>query len=100
VGGLTACAYPVHWLPELPNPLLHTQLELEARVGIGRFTSCFEVKNMRFRQQKQQTLALPRQSGTNPVTEGFTETFTEGFSRHSRAHFKQLILFAPVQPWK
>jgi hypothetical protein len=23
-----------HWLPESPNPLLHTQLELEARVGI------------------------------------------------------------------
>jgi hypothetical protein len=24
------------WTPEPPKPLLHTQLELEARVGIGR----------------------------------------------------------------
>jgi hypothetical protein len=63
-------------------------LELEARVGIGRFTSVLWFQIMRFLQQKQQTLALPGQSGTNPVTEGFTETFTEGFSRHLRACFK------------
>ena len=25
-----------HWLTETPNSLLHTQLELEARVGIGQ----------------------------------------------------------------
>jgi hypothetical protein len=24
------------WTPEPPKPMLHTQLELEARVGIGR----------------------------------------------------------------
>lgn len=49
---------------------------------------------MRILQQNQQTLALPGQSETNPVTGGFTETFTEGFSRHSRVHFKRLIFFA------
>jgi hypothetical protein len=27
------------WTPELPKPMLHTQLELEARVGIGRIPS-------------------------------------------------------------
>jgi hypothetical protein len=27
-----------HWLSHFPNSLLHAQLELEARVGIGRFT--------------------------------------------------------------
>jgi hypothetical protein len=55
------------------------QKGLEARVGIGRFMPCFQIKNTLFPQQKQVTRPLQAQSGFNPLTEGFTETFTEGF---------------------
>jgi hypothetical protein len=52
---------------------------MEARVGIGRFTSVFRGKNTKFHQQMQATLALPGRTIAYPLTEGFTETFTEGF---------------------
>jgi hypothetical protein len=61
------------------NPLQKRNLELEARVGIGRFTSVFRGKNTKFHQQMQATLALPGRTIAYPLTEGFTETFTEGF---------------------
>jgi hypothetical protein len=33
-----------HWLSVSPNPLLHTQLELEARVGIGHLSPPLQLK--------------------------------------------------------
>lgn len=46
-----------HWLPHFPNSKLHTQLELEARVGIGELSPrkqgensgfCWQFKHIRF----------------------------------------------------
>jgi hypothetical protein len=33
-----------HWLSHFPNSLLHTQLELEARVGIGQISPLLHLK--------------------------------------------------------
>jgi hypothetical protein len=40
----------VRWRLLPPKPLLHEQLELEARAGIGRLKRRFEAKNARFRR--------------------------------------------------
>jgi hypothetical protein len=47
---------------------------------------CFRIKNTLFLQQNQVTRPLQVQSGINPLTEGFTETFTEGFQVHLDGH--------------
>jgi hypothetical protein len=47
-----------HWLSESPNSLLHTQLELEARVGIGPETPHFEIENTRIHWLIKRTLPL------------------------------------------
>jgi hypothetical protein len=39
-----------HWLSHFPNSLLHNQLELEARVGIGRLTVYLQAKYTYYRQ--------------------------------------------------
>ena len=68
---------------------------MEARVGIGRFMPCFRTKNTLFLQQKQVTRPLQVHSGSNPLTEGFTETFTEAFrvhpSKFSISFFKRRV---------
>jgi hypothetical protein len=45
---------------------------------------CFRIKIYHIPQQKQVTLPLQVQTSTNPLTEGFTETFTEGFQVHGQ----------------
>ena len=45
-----------HWLSQLPNSLLRSQLKLEARVGIGRLKRRFHVKNAIFYGLIKQTL--------------------------------------------
>jgi hypothetical protein len=55
--------------------------QVEARVGIGRFTSVFKGKDTKFHQQMQATLALPGRTVTNPLTEGFTEDHPSWFQQ-------------------
>jgi hypothetical protein len=70
------------------KPLLHSQFGLEARVGIGRFTSVFTKKIYAFSPMNASTFALlltfPNELINYPLTEGFTETFTEDFLAHAR----------------
>jgi hypothetical protein len=62
--------------------------KLEARVGIGRFTSVFTKKIYAFSPMNASTFALlltfPNELINYPLTEGFTETFTEDFLAHAR----------------
>jgi hypothetical protein len=73
------------WTPEPPKPMLHTQLELEARVGIGRFTVYFLALKYIISPINARVFSLlltfPNEPLTYPLTEGSTETFTEGFQR-------------------
>jgi hypothetical protein len=74
--------------PAPSNSLLLKQLELEAEVGIGRFTSVFTKKIYAFSPMNASTFALlltfPNELINYPLTEGFTETFTEDFLAHAR----------------
>jgi len=69
--------------PEPPKPLLHSQMELEARVGIGRFTVDFLLLKYTISSITAIVLSLlatfRNVLSTYPFTEGSTETFTEGF---------------------
>src|SRR5208283_2455227 len=61
------------------TPLLHTQLGLEARVGIGRFTSVFTKKIYAISPINASTFALLLTFPNEPITYPLTEGFTEGF---------------------